>query len=84
MLGQVEVFLSHEHTLTKEVLVDLLSISFWDKPGRTRLAGSFNERENILHCCEFLALFGESHTTLKFVSSLSKMVVRINCLRSYV
>ena len=84
MLGQVEVFLSHEHALTKEVLVDLLSVSFWDKPGLTRLAGSCGKPEDDSHCCEFLALFGESHTTLKFVWILSKRVVRIRCLRSYV
>ena len=30
MFGKVEVFLGHEHSLTEEILVDLLAISFWD------------------------------------------------------
>jgi hypothetical protein len=32
MLGEVEVLFSHEDALAEEVLVDLLSVSFWDKP----------------------------------------------------
>jgi hypothetical protein len=32
MLGEVEVLLRNEYTLAKEVLVNLLAISFWDKP----------------------------------------------------
>ena len=32
VLGKIEVFLGHEYTLTKEVLVDLLAVGFWDKP----------------------------------------------------
>ena len=32
MFGKVEVFLGHEHSLTEEILVDLLAISFWDEP----------------------------------------------------
>jgi hypothetical protein len=32
MLGKVVVFLGHEHSFTEEILVDLLTISFWDKP----------------------------------------------------
>jgi hypothetical protein len=34
MLGKVEVLLSHEYTLAEEVLVDLLAVSFGDKPSR--------------------------------------------------
>ena len=33
VLGQVVVFLSHEHSLAEEILVDLLAVSFWDEPG---------------------------------------------------
>jgi hypothetical protein len=33
MLREVEVLLSHEYTFAEEVLVDLLAVSFWDKPG---------------------------------------------------
>jgi hypothetical protein len=32
MFGEVEVFLGHEDTLTKEVLVDLLAVRLWDEP----------------------------------------------------
>ena len=32
MLGEVEVLLGHEHTLSEEVLVDLLSIRLGDEP----------------------------------------------------
>lgn len=33
MLGKVEVLLGHEHTLTEEVLVDLLAVGLGDEPG---------------------------------------------------
>lgn len=32
MLGEVEVLLRDEHTLTEDVLVDLLAVRFGDKP----------------------------------------------------
>jgi hypothetical protein len=32
MFGEVEIFLSHEHSLAEEVLVDLLSVGLGDKP----------------------------------------------------
>jgi hypothetical protein len=32
MLREVEVLLGHEHAFAEEVLVDLLAVSFWDKP----------------------------------------------------
>ena len=32
MLGQVEVLLRNEHTLTEEVLVDLLAVRLWNQP----------------------------------------------------
>jgi hypothetical protein len=32
MFREVEIFLSHEHSLTEEVLVDLLSVGLGDKP----------------------------------------------------
>jgi hypothetical protein len=32
VLGHVEVFLGHEHTLTEEGLVDELAVSFGDQP----------------------------------------------------
>ena len=32
VLWEVVVLLGHEHTLLEEVLVDLLSVSLWDKP----------------------------------------------------
>jgi hypothetical protein len=68
MLGKVEVLLSHEYTLAEEVLVDLLAVSFGNKPGQEVLAEQLLEDESvILHCCEFQALFGESHTMLKFL-----------------
>jgi hypothetical protein len=67
MLGKVEVLLSHEYTLAEEVLVDLLAVSFGDKPGREALAEHLEDESTVLHCCEFQALFGESHTMLKFL-----------------
>jgi hypothetical protein len=33
MLGQVVVLLSHKHSFTEEILVDLLAVGFGDKPG---------------------------------------------------
>jgi hypothetical protein len=33
VLSHVEVFLSHEHALAEEVLVDLLAVGLGDKPG---------------------------------------------------
>ena len=38
MLGKVEVLLSHEYTLAEEVLVDLLAVSFGNKPDQEVLA----------------------------------------------
>jgi hypothetical protein len=32
VLGKVVVFLCHEHSLTEEILVDFLAVSFWDEP----------------------------------------------------
>lgn len=32
VFGEVVVFLGHEHSLTKEILVDLLAVGFWDEP----------------------------------------------------
>jgi hypothetical protein len=64
MLGEVEVLLSHEHSLAKEVLVDFLAVCFRDKPGEEMSAEPPDESCILLHCCEFLALFVESHTTL--------------------
>ena len=37
MLGQIEVFLSHEYTFAKEVLVNLFAISLRDKPSQKML-----------------------------------------------
>ena len=76
MLGHVEVLLSHEHTLAKEVLVNLLAVRLWDKPFRKRLAGHCDDDGMFLHCWEFLALFGESHTMLMFFLGLSKVIAR--------
>ena len=62
VLGEVEILLSHEHTLAEEVLVDLLAIGLGNEP-ESKLAyfpGTGEWRG--VHCCEFLALFGESHT----------------------
>lgn len=35
VLWEVVVLLGHEYTLLEEVLVDLLSVSLWDKPAST-------------------------------------------------
>jgi hypothetical protein len=83
MLGKVEVLLSHEYTLAEEVLVDLLAVSFGDKPGREVLAEYLENESIILHCCEFQALFGESHTTLKFLGWWSKVVVKLHSRQSF-
>jgi hypothetical protein len=40
VLGKVEVLLGHEHTLTEEVLVDLLAVGLGDKPGDGLVDGS--------------------------------------------
>jgi hypothetical protein len=32
VFGEVEVFLGHEHSLTEEILVDLLAVGFGDEP----------------------------------------------------
>ena len=34
MLGKVVVLLGHEHSLTEDVLVDLLAVGLGDKPGQ--------------------------------------------------
>lgn len=44
MLGKVEVLLSHEYTLAEEVLVDLLAVSFGDKPSRGSVSGASRRR----------------------------------------
>jgi hypothetical protein len=75
MFGKVEVLLCHEHTLAEEVLVDLLAVSFGDKPGQEVLAEQLEDEFRILHCCEFQALFGESHTMLRFLGWWSNVVV---------
>lgn len=67
MLGEVEVLLSHEDALAEEVLVDLLSVSFWDKPCKKMSVRSRSGIFMYSHCCEFLAHFGESHTTLELL-----------------
>lgn len=38
VLWEVVVLLGHEYTLLEEVLVDLLSVSLWDKPAMSWLA----------------------------------------------
>ena len=48
MLGEVEVLLGHEHALAKEVLVDLLAVSFRDKPRQEMLAVSPSKSVYIL------------------------------------
>jgi hypothetical protein len=75
MLGKVEVLLSHEYTFAEEVLVDLLAVSLGDKPGREVLVEHLEGESVILHCCEFQALFGESHTMLKFLGWWSDVVM---------
>jgi hypothetical protein len=32
VFGEIEVFLGHEHSLTEEILVDLLAVGFGDEP----------------------------------------------------
>jgi hypothetical protein len=32
VFGEVEIFLCHEHSLTEEILVDLLAVGFGDEP----------------------------------------------------
>ena len=33
VLWKIVIFLGHEHSLTEEILVDLLAVGFWNKPG---------------------------------------------------
>ena len=44
MLRKVEVLLSNEYTLAEEVLVDLLAISFGNKPGWGSVSGASRRR----------------------------------------
>jgi len=32
VFGEIEIFLGHEHSLTEEILVDLLAVGFGDEP----------------------------------------------------
>lgn len=69
VLGKIVVLLGHEYTLLEEVLVDLLAIGLGNKPdmGVSRVTLCSSAGKEDVHCCEFLALFGESHTMLELV-----------------
>lgn len=48
MFREIEVFLGHEHSLTEEILVDLLAVGFWDKPWILSVSKSF-EKEGSMY-----------------------------------
>lgn len=79
MLGKVVVLLGHEYTLLEEVLVDLLAVGLGDKPAIELVRWSCGNRGRwmVVHCCEFLALFGESHTMLIFEKRNERVEVEV-------
>jgi len=72
MFGEVEVFLGHEDTLTKEVLVDLLAVRLWDEHSREFLLLFGESRRMPCKVCRSMVESGRGRESWTFTPNFAR------------